>query len=49
MKISLLKGICYPVVISRVICRALILEVDSFGSVGLSKFYGGVLGSTIKN
>ena len=29
MKINLLKGICYPVVISRVIYRALILEVDS--------------------
>ena len=50
VKISLLKGICYPVVISRVICGALILEVDSLVVLqGLSKFYGGVLGSTIKN
>ena len=41
MKISLLKGICYPVVISRVICRALILEVDSLVALVCLNFMKG--------
>ena len=41
MKISLLKGIYYPVVISRVICRALILEVDSLVALVCLNFMEG--------